>query len=110
MAVLFQAKEDDWQLVGAGVFGVIRERELIMDNQSLQALVARIAGTADVALIVPALERFEVQSEIRLTEALAIQATQRAVDFITSEETLLSTQAASLSARRQRLADHLQRR
>lgn len=81
-----------------------------MENQSLQTLVERIAGKAEVALIVPALERLEVQSEIRLTEALAVRATQRAVDYIASEAALFSPQSGSLSARRQRLADHLLRR
>ncbi|MEH6651777.1 MAG: hypothetical protein V7707_17290 [Motiliproteus sp.] len=81
-----------------------------MDNQSLQTLVERIAGKAEVTLIVPALERFEVQSEIRLTEALAVRATQRAVDYIASEEMQYSSQGGSLSARRQLIADHLQRR
>ncbi len=81
-----------------------------MEMQSLHTLVERIVGAEDSALIVSALERFEIQSEVRLTEVTAIKAARRAIDYMEGELSSFSPQDSSLSRRRQLIAEHLQRR
>ncbi|MEH6470649.1 MAG: hypothetical protein V7752_05300 [Halopseudomonas sp.] len=80
-----------------------------MALQSLHHLVERVAGKDDTPLIVSALERFEIQTEIGLTETTAIQAIHRAVDYIENELAMLSSQDHSLSQQQQLIAEHLQR-
>jgi hypothetical protein len=81
-----------------------------MEMQSLHDLVERIAIKEDIALIVSALERFEIQSEIRLTEKTATKATHRAVDYMEGGRKSFSAQDNSLSRQRQLIAEHLQGR
>jgi hypothetical protein len=78
-----------------------------MDTQTLHDLVERIAGKEHLALIGAALECFQIQTEVPLTERTASQATRRALGYLGSELRGSAPQNLALSVRRQLLADHL---
>lgn len=80
-----------------------------METQALHDLVARIAGKEQVALIGPALECVQIQTEVCLTELTATQATRRALEFLDSGLRAASPHNHALSVQRQLIAEHLQR-
>ncbi|MFT6916654.1 MAG: hypothetical protein ACJAWL_002997 [Motiliproteus sp.] len=80
-----------------------------MDTQTLHDLVERIAGKEHLTLIGPALECFQIQTEVPLTEKTASQATRRAIGYLGSGLLVASPQNHALSVQRQLIADHLQR-
>ncbi len=80
-----------------------------MEAQTLHDLVERIAGKEQLAIIGPALECFQIQTEVPLTEMTASRATRRAIDYLDTELMASSAQNHALSVQRQLIADYLRR-
>ena len=80
-----------------------------METQILHDLVERIAGKEQLAVIGPALECYQIQTEVPLTEMTASRAARRDINYIATELMASAAQNHSLSVQRQLIADHLQR-